>query len=268
MKLCQKWLLFSRDHTLATPINTLCTYHLKQLLVYCCTSLTFDPSQNVAIPLRMLETFLSSNSQAGSHLLSHLVAKGGYFRCLRTLIENRIPPPAGPEDHTHSPLTSSLLEYISRPFQTELVMDTPLYLSLAQELLAPPLTPHVCYTLIPHLTRLKLNLRCLLETLVGGLTSSQISPTLQLLYVVLQLVHSQLGSESMDQASLTLYLQLVALFLSHTHPDHVTTYEDEDDFESMDVGDLDPLGSVEELEMCCVSIITGDEVAKRVRQEM
>ena len=267
--LCQKWLQFSHGLAATFPSNTLCVYHLRQLLVHCTVSLTSDPSQNIAIPLRMIETFLSPTlyqhtPQTVSHLFSHLVQNGGYFRCLRTLMEHRVPPPDGPEDYALSPLTSSLMEYISRPFKT--VLATPLYLPLARELLSPPLTPHTCHIVTPHLLTLKLNLGLLIDTLLTGVTTGQISPSMEMLYVLLKLIHT--GLHTINQTSLAKYLELTSLFLGHAPSSHVTSHgELDEEFESSDEDDLDPLESGEDLRKCCVSIITEDRLAIRIKQE-
>ena len=40
----------------------------------------------------------------------------GYFSCLRDLLEQRVPPPEAPGS-AHLPLTSSLLDFLTRPLQ-------------------------------------------------------------------------------------------------------------------------------------------------------
>lgn len=246
----------------------LCARHL---LTACAESMTFDPTQNIAIPLRMLETFLSpslfTHAPSTLHqLLSHLLQYGGYFRCLRTLLEARVPPPDGPGDHTHSPLTSSLLEYISRPFKMGGTLTTPLYPALTRELLCPPLTPHLCHILIPHLLTLELNF----ELLVNTLLASQQTPAtaMETLYVLLQLVHPRL--QDIDQISLTKYLKLISLLLANAPSSHVTSsgnYDDDDEEESMDEDESDPLEGGEGLRKCCVSTITSQQVAVRLKKE-
>ncbi len=242
--------------------STLCAHHLRQLLTACAESMTFDPSQNIAIPLRMIETFLCpshfTHSTLHTLLLTHLVQHGGYFRCLRTLLETRVPPPD--DDHTHSPLTSSLLEYISRPFKT--MLATPLYPSLTRELLSPPLTPHLCHIVIPHLLTLELNFELLVDTL---LVSQHDAVPMETLYVVLQLVHPRL--HDIDQTSLAKYLKLISLLLNNAPSGgHVTSSDDEDD-ESMDEDESDPLDGGEGLRKCCISRITSQELAGRLKKE-
>lgn len=187
---------------------------------------------------------------------------------MRTLLEHRTPPPVSLDDYTHSRLTSSILDYISRPFSTELVGEGMAYLPLVNELLAPPLTPYICYTIIPHLRTLELNLGVFIETLLTGIIAGNISPSFQLMYVVLELVHSRLTLIS--QTALTQYLRLLALLLDNVQLDHMTStnlYEEEEDDESMEEGESDPLTSAEELRKCCVTTITGDKLAIRVKQE-
>ena len=40
----------------------------------------------------------------------------GYFSCLRDVLEQRVPPPEAPGP-AHLPLTSSLLDFLTRPLQ-------------------------------------------------------------------------------------------------------------------------------------------------------
>ncbi len=175
-----------------------------------------------------------------------------------------MPTPDGPEDYALSPLTSSILEYISRPFKT--VLDTPLYRPLARELLSPPLTPHTCYIITPHLLKLKLNLGLLIETLLTGVTTGQIAASIEILYVLLQLLHTRL--HTVNQTSLAKYLELTSLLLDHAPYSHMTSHDElDDEYESMDEGDIDPLESEEDLRKCCVSIITGERLAIRIKQE-
>ena len=188
-------------------------------------------------------------------------------------METRVPAPAGVDDRTHSPLGSSLLEYIARPFSHG-VEEEGLYVTLARDVFNSPLSPHVCYLILPHLMTIDLNLNNLLEALLEGVAIGGVASSLELLYILLRLVHNHIRSKFISQKSLAQYLQLVALLLSTINTGHVRSHDDyydddddDDNMESMDEGDLDPLASREELYASCMATITGSEVPTRLRLE-
>ena len=197
----------------------------------------------------------------------------GYFSILKRLLEQRVPPPEG-SDHTPSPLASSLLDYLTRPLLCGR-KDFALYASFASELFSAPLTPHICYLVLPRLSTSDLSLEHLLGSLLRGVVSYPrgVASPLVLLYAVLQLVHPKL--KVLSQQLLAQYLQLLAVLLSNCSKDHVTSHDPtadedfDDDVHVMEVdrSQLDPLGSHDELLQCCISTITGSEVPRRLKHE-
>lgn len=229
----------------------------------------------------MIEVFLEPQSYPYSHrqemvryLYVFLIKKGFYFRCLRNLLETRVPAPASEEDHTDSPLASSLLKYISQPFSHGFE-ENDLYMALAREVFNSPLSPHMCYLVLPHLVLFELNLSSLVTAILRGVANGGVASSLGLLYFLLKLVHVQLGSKVISHQSLTEYLELVALLLGNTNISQVRSHDqddyydddDDDDIEAIDDGDLDPLASREELYAICMVTITGGEVPSRLRKE-
>ncbi len=82
--------------------------------------------------------------------------------------------------------------------------------------------------------------------------------------MVLQLIHPRL--QDINQTTLAKYLKLVSMLLSNSSAGHVTSSHDEDE-ESMDEDEPDPLDGGEGLRKCCVSIITNQEIALRLKKE-
>ena len=148
VKLCQKWLHYRRDLAAEAGCNSICKFHLGRVLVRCCFSLgSLSPSQPLFPHLRMLEVFTDPSTYPSphqhtitSHLSTYLIGNGklqllcfhgnclmkalclhnyiaaGYFSCLRNVLEQRVPSPETPGP-THSPLTSSLLDFFVRPLR-------------------------------------------------------------------------------------------------------------------------------------------------------
>jgi len=141
--------------------------------------------------------------------------------------------------------------------------------ALASEVFCTNLTPHVCYLVLPHLLTFDLPLATLLDSLSDLLSTGGLPPSMELLYVLTQLVNPRLGS--LSQASFSQYLNLLAMLLRHTPRDHVTSGEEEEEEKVgwlMEItGDPDPLGSRDELLACCVAGVTGKQLPNRLRQE-
>ena len=190
----------------------------------------------------------------------------GYFAAMKSLLEHRAPPPDG-TDHVHSPLADSVLELLIRPL-LGVGPEQTMYKVFALNLFSQPLTPHLCYIILPCLMTFDLDLSCLLEAM-RGVAVEGVASSLELLYSLIQLLHSRL--KSLNQQLLSDYFGVVAVLLSRVHPDHVTLHDMEDDFDDLmsvdGVDELDPLSSRDELLACCLSILCGKEIPDRVRQE-
>ena len=272
IKLCQKWLHHRISLAALASTDPSVTHHLLTLLIYCTASLSSSPSQNLAIPLRMLEIYLNpltypeqQRSKIVPLLCRNLVASG-YFTAMRSLLEHRAPPP-DETDHAHSPLADSILTLLIRPLLC-MGPERSLYKTFALNLFSQPLTPHLCYIILPHLMTFNLDFARLLEAIRGVALEGMASP-LDLLYASIQLLHSRL--KSLSQQLLADYFHVVAVLLSKVHPDDVMLQDMEEDFDdvmSVDgLNDLDPLSSQDELLACCLSILCGREIPDRIRQE-
>lgn len=221
----------------------------------------------------MLEVFLDPSSYPEAHgsllvsrLCRNLVARG-YFTAMRHLLENRAPPPDG-EDHAHSPLADSILKLLIHPL-LRMGPEKELYKVFALDLFSRPLTPHLCYIILPHLMTFNLNLGRLLEA-IRGVAVEGVASSLDLLYTLIQLLHSRL--KSLSQQLLADYFQVVAVLLGGVRPSEVTLHDvEDDDFDdvmSIDgLDELDPLSSRDELLACCLNVLCGREIPNRIRQE-
>lgn len=185
---------------------------------------------------------------------------------MKSLLENRAPPPDD-VDHTHSPLVGSILKLLIRPLLC-LGPERSLYQIFAVDLFSRPLTPHLCYIILPHLMTFDLNLSRLLEA-IRDVALEGVASSLDLLYASIQLLHSRL--KSLSQQLLADYFQVVSVLISGVRPDDITLpdiEEDIDDVMSVDgLDDLDPLSSRDELLACCLSVLCGREIPDRIRQE-
>lgn len=221
----------------------------------------------------MLEVFLDPSSYPEAHgsllvsrLCRNLVARG-YFTAMRHLLENRAPPPDG-EDHAHSLLADSILKLLIHPL-LRMGPEKELYKVFALDLFSRPLTPHLCYIILPHLMTFNLNLGRLLEA-IRGVAVEGVASSLDLLYALIQLLHSRL--KSLSQQLLADYFQVVAVLLGGVRPSEVTLHDvEDDDFDdvmSIDGFDEpDPLSSRDELLACCLNVLCGREIPNRIRQE-
>ena len=100
----------------------------------------------------------------------------------------------------------------------------------------------------------------------GGVVSS-----LELLYAVLKLFHSQLESKLLTQQLLAKYLQLLAMLLNTTPIEHMLSHDSDDEYDFDDVMSIDgddPLSSQEELLRSCLFIISEDGVVRRLQKEV
>lgn len=65
--------------------------------------------------------------------------------------------------------------------------------ALASEVFCTNLTPHVCYLVLPHLLTFDLPLATLLDSISDLLSTGDLPPSMELLYVLTQLVNPRLG---------------------------------------------------------------------------
>lgn len=77
--LCQKWLQTKEIRVKEACSNATCAFYLQRILVLCILRLRSCPEQALAVPLRMLEVFLSpqsygtQDSTASERLLERLM---------------------------------------------------------------------------------------------------------------------------------------------------------------------------------------------------
>lgn len=76
---------------------------------------------------------------------------------------------------------------------------------MAVELFGPPLTAHTCHLILPYLSTLSLPLPSLLHTLTSSLNSGEVPTSPELLYAIIHLFHSNLGTLAVSP-NVSLYL--------------------------------------------------------------
>lgn len=100
---------------------------IKKLLAACCRHITniADTCQAIAVPLRMLEVFtatevyvkMSSRQRAIRvlhNMMLHLINQG-YYKCMRSLLEGRVPASIEKMVAPPTPLAASILELVKKP---------------------------------------------------------------------------------------------------------------------------------------------------------
>lgn len=105
-------------------------YRMKCILHFNIKHLETTASQqiSIAIPMRIMELYTSAdiyksaaNSQNANHILSSIwnyLISHGFFRQMRTLIDNKIPEPFESTTKAPTPLSGTLLDLTLRPFKT------------------------------------------------------------------------------------------------------------------------------------------------------
>ena len=125
--MCQ-WLMKHRDSIAGATVdkhNTLMLYQMQRLLVLCCRQLSHiaSSSQPLSISMRVLEVYLdagvyeklSPGSDAAPKLLLYVVKTGHYFRCLRHVLEARVPDSLNRSVTPPTPMAASVLDLIQKP---------------------------------------------------------------------------------------------------------------------------------------------------------
>ena len=161
-------------------------------------------------------------------------------------------------DATPTPLATSLLGYLTRPLIGRQGSGL-VYESLANEVLSSSHSPHVIYSILPHLRKCDLNLPVLVQAVLRGVANGGVVPCVELLYAVVTLVHHKLTSLDTQQQLLHDYLQLVSTLLDRTPLGHATSAGEgeEEEEEEMDVGDIDPLSSHDAMLCQCLVTVGG-----------
>lgn len=117
------------------------------------------------------------------------------------------------------------------------------------------------------------NISALVRSILSGLYTGVVAPSLSLLYAVIQLTHSRLTPRNLDRELLHDYLELVALLLSHIPSSHVTmegVAMEEEDMEGDDLSvedvDVDPLSSHDAMLRHCIASVGGGQLPKCLQQ--
>ena len=276
--LCQKWIQFRVELSSLILTSPPCLLHLSRLLTWSCDAIS-APSINPTLLLRTIEVFLdpstylqdhtASTSHAPNmirHLSRHLI-QNRFFHSLLQLLQLKTPPPEDVEP-TPTPLASSLLGYLTRPLLSG-CEDGGVYESLANEILSLSLSPHVSYHVLPHLRNSSINVPALVHSVLAGVVSGGVTPSLQLLYSVLELAHAQLPMLK-GEGLLQTYLKLVSVLLSsHTPlvPVGVSGEEEgeEEEGEGMEVEE--PLSCPEAMLRHCLATLGGSEIPTALHQQ-
>lgn len=285
MKLCQKWLQFRTELSPLVVTSAPCLLHLSHVLTWSCDSLS-SPSLNPTLLLRTIEVFLEPSTYHTGHahchtdhthtvtdhthsvigfLYRHLI-QHHFFRSLLALFQLRVPTPDS-VDATPTLLGTSLLGYLTRPLMGGVAGGSGLmYEFLANEVLGSAHSPHVTYLVLPHLRTQGVDAGPLVRGVLAGVASGDVAPTLELLYAVIQLVHSNLATADMEERLIEDYLQLVSVLLSKIPSEHVVAGAIEEEGEG-EGEDVDPLSSRDAMLRHCVASLAGDELPLCLQQK-
>ncbi|XP_038056314.1 ubiquitin-protein ligase E3C-like [Patiria miniata] len=237
-------------------------HQIRKLLLLCCRMLGGDSHVPIAVPLRMLEVFtegaLYQQSQrlsdadvdlAVSDTLLYLV-QNGYYRYIRILMDERLPP--GIEYPNHPPLAETTLQLVYRPSRlvrrlhnqetnSKLVLRC-----LCRELLCPKFSESIGSLLLPAVIEASCTFPVskLLQAIVStnqsaaGMTVCHlhVDESPWLLYSVMTLVPPVLTS--LDSEDILRYLYLIKLLLptlpSASNNDDDSDHDLEEEMETSD----------------------------------
>ena len=93
--------------------------------------------------------------------------------------------------------------------------------SLANEVLSSSFSPHVRYYVLPYLMNSDIDLLTLVHSILVGVSKEGVTPSLELLYSIIQLIHSKFNSPRFSEQLVLDYLQLVSTLLRHIPSSHV-----------------------------------------------
>ncbi|XP_033636657.1 ubiquitin-protein ligase E3C-like [Asterias rubens] len=209
-------------------------HQIRRLLLLCCRMLRGNSSVPIAMPLRMLEVFTDERvfsqsesiteteiSQAVRDILLYLV-KQGYYRYLRALIDDRLPP--GMEYPNIPTLAKTALELVLRPtrlvkrLQEQTTSRNIVLCSLCKELLCLQFTEPINSFLLPAISQSPsaFPVTQLLQAIVStnqntwlDVNHLGVEPTPWLLYSVMTLVKPLLATLHNDD--ILRYLHLIKL---------------------------------------------------------
>ncbi|XP_067028528.1 ubiquitin-protein ligase E3C-like [Acropora muricata] len=295
--LCQL-LLKNRSivHQLQTEDHSSWLYQIKCLLLICSRSLesSLKDSKPVAIQLRMLEEFTSHQSfnnpgdpvgnRKDAAMVTVYLARNGYFRYLRALLNARVPSSLEPSPSPPTPLAAAIRDLVMNPLQLtkdasndgENVLNVKdrhqIFSALISDILCPEMTEQMTCFLLPSLaeTSSQFPFGFLLESLLillskadsSGVSYFRVTPSPWLLFGVLAFVDKNLGSTS-DLTLLKNYVKVLQILLIQL-PHPVSANSDgEDDSDSDSEMETDPLQpSLENLNKKCLDVLDSKEHVK------
>lgn len=295
--LCQL-LLKNRSivHHLQTEDHSSWLYQIKCLLLICSRSLesSLKDSKPVAIQLRMLEEFTSHQSfnnpgdpvgnRKDAAMVTVYLARNGYFRYLRALLNARVPSSLEPSPSPPTPLAAAIRDLVMNPLQLtkdasndgENVLNVKdrhqIFSALISDILCPEMTEQMTCFLLPSLaeTSSHFPFGFLLESLLillskadsSGASNFRVTPSPWLLFGVLAFVDKNLDSTS-DLTLLKNYVKVLQILLIQL-PHPVSANSDgEDDSDSDSEMETDPLQpSLENLNQKCLDVLDSKEHVK------
>ncbi|XP_072307055.1 ubiquitin-protein ligase E3C [Eucyclogobius newberryi] len=241
---------------LVGPYKQTCVFQIKRILAFCCRLLQScgDDGLNVAVPMRILEIFISdktylavipdANCVASLHeQILHYIVQKGYYRSLYALANHRLPTCLEYSDTPSIPLASTLLEHIIKPLHFTYSSCTTnarqfVFAAFTEEFISAPFTEQIFHYFIPALSdpHVSFPFEAFLSSLKASVhsSSSAHSQAPWILYFVLSAGENCLGSLSED--GLLLYLRALQTLLpllpvseSFHRPEVNSDSEDEDD---------------------------------------
>ncbi|XP_022110390.1 ubiquitin-protein ligase E3C-like [Acanthaster planci] len=143
-------------------------HQIRKMLLLCCRMLPGNSTVPIALPLRMLEVFTEGTLYHQSGSLSDMdvdlavsdtliyLVQNGYYRYIRALIDDRLPP--GIAYPNHPPLAETTLQMVYRPprmvrrLQNQEANSKVVLHSLCKELFCPKFSEPIGSLLLPAVT--------------------------------------------------------------------------------------------------------------------
>lgn len=283
--LCQNMVKYNSQFVklLVGPQKQTCLFQIRRILGFCCRLLQNcnDDSFNVAVPLRMLETFSSektylpvvsdpSNVASLLEQILHYVVQKGYYRSLYIMVNHRLPSSLEYTDAPSIPMANTLLENILKPLHFTYSSCTSgarqfVFAAFTEDFISAPFTDQIFHFFIPALSDPNLSFPfeaflCSLQNSIGASSVAQ-SQAPWLFYFVLSAGENCLGS--LSEEGLLLYLHALQSLLpmlpvseSSSRTEVASDSEDDDD-----ITDIQP-PNMQEDRRISVQLVTEECVRK------
>uniref|UniRef100_A0A8C4X6B0 Ubiquitin-protein ligase E3C n=1 Tax=Erpetoichthys calabaricus TaxID=27687 RepID=A0A8C4X6B0_ERPCA len=218
---------------LTGPDKQICLFQIKRMLGLCCRLLETckDNKFNVAVPMRMLETFSSektyltvlqdANCVASlAEQILHYMVHNGLYRALYILVNHKLPSCLEFSEAPRVPFAGTLLEHILKPlhftyFSCPQGARQYIFATFTEEFIAAPYTEQIFHFFIPALADIQSSFpfEPFLEAVLGMVSVWNVANIKApwLFYFVLAVGETHLGS--LSEEGLLLYLRTLQTLL-------------------------------------------------------